>query len=353
MRILVDIVHPADVHFFKHAIRDWKGRDHQVMITARDKEMTLQLLESYGFTFRCISAQGKGLWELAKELLVRDARLCAIARWFQPDILTGFSGISVAHVGTLLRKPSIVFYDTEFARLSNALTYPLATVVCTPTCYRGSIGAKQLRFSGYKELAYLHPCRFTPNPRIVEDLGVDHTHPYFIVRFVGWGAAHDLREKGLTNANKIKLVQELTKHGRVLISSEGKLPDALTPYRSPISVEKMHHVMAFATLYIGESATMASECAVLGVPAIFIATTGRGYTTELEQRYGLVFTFSDEEQNLAFYKIQELLARPHLREEWMARRQHMLAEKIDVTSWVVDLVENYPAKRTGVLTSTR
>ena len=47
MTILVDIVHPADVHFFKHAIREWERRGHKVVVTARDKEMTLKLLKSY------------------------------------------------------------------------------------------------------------------------------------------------------------------------------------------------------------------------------------------------------------------------------------------------------------------
>jgi predicted glycosyltransferase len=162
------------------------------------------------------------------------------------------------------------------------------------------------------------------------------------VRFVGWGAAHDLREQGLSSVNKIKFVEELSRHGRVLISSEDKLPEVLAPYRSPISVDKMHHVMAFASLYVGESATMASECAVLGVPSIFIATTGRGYTTEQEQRYGLVLNFSDGQQDLAFDKMRELLARPSLKQEWIQRREHMLSEKIDVTEWMVDFVENYP-----------
>jgi predicted glycosyltransferase len=342
MRILVDIDHPAYVHFFKYAIREWERRGHKVLVVARDKEITLQLLKSYGFEPSCISTQGKGIWGLAKELVIRDMRLYRMARRFRPDVLTGISGVSIAHVGRLLRKPSIVFSDTEFARLSNALTYPLATVVCTPTCYQGVIRAKQARFSGYKELAYLHPCRFQPDPRVAQEAGVNHESRFFVVRFVGWGAAHDLREQGLSSVNKIKFVEELSRHGRVLISSEDKLPEVLAPYRSPISVDKMHHVMAFASLYVGESATMASECAVLGVPSIFIATTGRGYTTEQEQRYGLVLNFSDGQQDLAFDKMRELLARPSLKQEWIQRREHMLSEKIDVTEWMVDFVENYP-----------
>jgi predicted glycosyltransferase len=339
MRILVDIVHPADVHFFKYAIREWENRGHRVLITARDKDIALHLLRAYGFEFKCISSQGRGLWGMASELVTRDLRLFRIARIFRPDVLTGFTGISIAHVGKLLGKPSIVFYDTEFARLSNALTYPLATLVCTPDCYNGQIGKKHLRFPGYKDLAYLHPHRFTPNPMIVREAGIDPESRFFIIRFVSWEAAHDLRERGLSYANKIKFTEELAKYGRVFISSEGALPKELFSYRSSIGIDKMHHLMAFASLYIGESATMASECAVLGVPAIFIATTQRGYTTEQEKKYGLVFNFSDNEQEQAFDKMKELLAKHNLNKEWLRRRERMLSEKVDVTAWMVEFIE--------------
>jgi uncharacterized protein len=341
MTILADIVHPADVHFFKLAIREWKRNGHEVVVTTRDKEMTIELLESYELDFHCISHQGKGLYGLAKELMVRDFRLYRIARRVRPDVLIGFSGISISHIAWLLGKPSIVFYDTEFARLSNALTYPLATVVCTPTCYNGNIGTKQIRFPSYKELAYLHPDHFTPDSTIVQEAGVDPTSKFFIMRFVGWGAAHDRKEKGMSYENKIRFVNELSNYGKVLISSEGELPDALAPYQLRTSIDKIHHIMAFATLYIGESATMASECAVLGIPAIFIATTWRGYTIEQEKKYGLLFNFSDKEQEQAFDKMKELLTRPLMKEEWRQRREHMLSERINSTTWMVDFIEEY------------
>jgi predicted glycosyltransferase len=353
MRILVDLVHPADVHFFKYAIREWENRGHRVLITARDKDIALQLLKAYGFKFMCISSQGKGLWGMASELVTRDLRLFRIARLFRPDVLTGFTGISIAHVGKLLGKPSIVFYDTEFARLSNALTYPLATLVCTPDCYNGQIGKKHIRFPGYKDLAYLHPHRFTPDPTVVREAGIDPESQYFIVRFVSWEAAHDRGEKGLSYSNKIKIVKELTKRGKVFISSEGKLSEELSAYRSSISVDKMHHLMAFAKLYIGESATMASECAMLGVPSIFIATTGRGYTAEQEKKYGLVLNFSDKEQEEAFDRMKEILAQPNLNKEWLQRRERMLSEKIDVTAWMVEFIEKYVVGLTNTVSPGR
>ena len=44
-RVLVDITHPAHVHFFRNAIDLWKDQGWQVLITARDKDICLQLLD--------------------------------------------------------------------------------------------------------------------------------------------------------------------------------------------------------------------------------------------------------------------------------------------------------------------
>jgi hypothetical protein len=39
LKILIDIGHPAHVHFFRNAIRVLEGRGHDVKVTARDKGM--------------------------------------------------------------------------------------------------------------------------------------------------------------------------------------------------------------------------------------------------------------------------------------------------------------------------
>ena len=67
--------------------------------------------------------------------------------------------------------------------------------------------------------------------------------------------------------------------------------------------------MAHAQVVVGESATMSSEAAVLGVPAVFIATSGRGYTDDEEKRYGLVRHFTEEEYDRALGTIEELFAK--------------------------------------------
>jgi len=77
---------------------------------------------------------------------------------------------------------------------------------------------------------------------------------------------------------------------------------------------------------------------VLGVPAVFIATTGRGYTDDEERRYGLVRHFTEDQYDMALTTIEEILAAPSA--AWQAARQRLLDEKIDVTGWMVDYFES-------------
>lgn len=342
MKILIDVIHPAHVHFFKNAIKIWKEKGYGVIITAREKEMATHLLEKYELEYQLLSTMKKGILGLGRELLQHEWAVYRILKKEKPDVCTALGGPFIVHACKLSGIPSIVFYDTEFARLQNSITYPFADVICTPACYRDDLRKKQIRYNGYHELAYLHPNRFTPDAKVLDSIGLKEGDTFFIIRFVGWGAAHDIGESGLTLSTKIRIVRELERYGKVFISSEGELPADLKKYRSIIAPEKIHHVMAFATMLVGESATMASESAMLGVPSLFISTTGRGYTDEQEKKYGLVFNFRDTQQNEAFEKMVELLHTHNLKQVWMEKRDKMLQEKIDVTDFIVKFVETFP-----------
>ena len=56
-----------------------------------------------------------------------------------------------------------------------------------------------------------------------------------------------------------------------------------------IPKSKIHDLLYYATMYIGEGASMASEAAVLGTPSIYINPLRLGYLDELEKKYGLVY----------------------------------------------------------------
>ena len=139
----------------------------------------------------------------------------------------------------------------------------------------------------------------------------------------------------------------LSGYGQVFISSEAPLPEEFEPYRLSIKPERMHHLMAFASMVIGEGATVVSEAAMLGIPAFYVTKPGKGlgYTNELEKKYGLIFNFDVQQSAQALDKIRELLEKDDLQEEWTGKRDRMLSEKIDVAGFITDFVETYPTDK--------
>jgi hypothetical protein len=105
----------------------------------------------------------------------------------------------------------------------------------------------------------------------------------------------------------------------------------------------MHDVLAYASLFFGESATMASESAVLGTPAIYLDKHGRGYTDE-EEKFGLLFNYreSPDAQNRSIEKGVELLQESNLKQKMQENRKKFLQNKIDVTAFLIWFIENYP-----------
>jgi uncharacterized protein len=342
LKILIDIGHPAHVHLFKHFAREMTTRGHQVHFTCRNREFVTGLLQHEGFTFTSFgpgyaSAAGK-LWGLLRFswLLLRAGLQ------FKPDILLSHSSMYAAIAAFLLRKPHISFEDT-FNYEQVRLYKPFTSAILTGNYNHPLKSKKVVRYSGYHELAYLHPNRFTPDISVLHELGVEQNEKYMILRFVSWNATHDIGHKGISLENKLKAVKEFSTFAKVFISSESELPDDLKKYQIKIAPHRMHDAMAYASLIFGESATMVSEGAMLGIPGIYLDDTGRLYTKEQQEKYGLVFNYteSEEDQQKAIAKGVELLSTPGIKEEWQEKREMMLAEKIDVTEWLVDFIEAF------------
>jgi len=344
MNIVVDVTHPGHVHFFKYAIEEWKKHGHNVTIAARDKDITLSLLDDYGYQYFCLSRVKRGMVGFVKELLEHESKLFSLARKVKADVLLNIGGTFIVHTGKLLDIPTIVFTDTEHAKLSNGITFPFATKICTPDCFEGDLGRKQLRYAGYHELAYLHPKYFTPNPKVLEAVGMEPHERFFVVRFVSWGAAHDIGQKGFTSSGKRELIRRLAELGRVIITSEAPLLLEFEPYRMNISPTKIHDLLYYSTLFIGEGATMASEAAIMGTPAIYVNPLSAGTLQEQEQKYGLLFNITDERR--ATEQAINLAYNPNVHNEYQKKREILLADKIDVTAWMVNLVENYLERAT-------
>lgn len=346
MRILIGIAHPGHVHFYKHAIWQFQEHGHKILIGGRDKDVTLELLDHYGFPYRVSSAIGNGRWGMFKEFLQRGGAFLRLIREFDPDVVTAIGGATIAPACRLLRKPLIVFDDTETVpKIAQFLEYRFASVICTPDCFMRDLGMRHIRYAGYHELAYTHPKWFAPDEGILDELGLSKDDKFFVIRFVSWGAAHDIGHSGFSHEGKRELVRCLSDLGRVIITSESPLPPEFEPYLMQISSTKIHDLLYFGSLYIGEGGTMASEAAILGTPSIYINPLTMGYIEEQEQKYGLLHQVTNERK--AIELAVKLASDAGTFEEYQQKRQRLLADKIDVTTWMVEFVENYPVGRSG------
>jgi len=342
MKILVDIGHPAHIHYFKNCAQILTAKGYQFLFVVRERDSTIELIESLGFNYVSRGKGAKGL--LNKMLMIPkiDRKLYGIAKRFKPDMFLSMCSPYAAHVAWLMRKPHICFDDTELAKFEHLLCRPFTPVTLSPSCYYGKLDKRQLLFTAYLELCYLHPKYFTPDESIKQVIGLQNGEKYCILRLISWDANHDVYQHGLTYNDKLQIVKGMEKYCKVFISSEEPLSEELQKYKLKIHPSQLHNVLAFADLYIGEGFTTASESAVLGTPSILINSLRTGYTND-EEKYGLVFQLNEAQDVLN--KAISIISTPTSKTEFLAKRQKMLNEKIDPTAMMVWFIENYPESK--------
>lgn len=339
MRVLFDLAHPAHVHLYRNLIKRVQAEGGAVFVATREKDVAVDLCRAYGIPQTVISrSRPRSRAAAGVEMAWRTVQIARAALSFRPDALVG-SSVSIGPVGRMIRRPSFVFTEDDGAvvPLFSRVTYPFCTWLITPEALRNEgQGAKHLTYPGYHELAYLHPNHFTPDPEVPRRLGVDPTRPYFILRLVALGSHHDIGASGMPADAVHKLIALLKARGRVLISSEGHLPAGLEPLRFQMPPETLHDVLAFASLYFGDSQTMAIEAAMLGVPSLRCNSfVGRlSVMEELEHRDGLTRGFLPEHASglveLVAEWCQNLEA---VKTEMRRRRKVMLARCVDLAQW--------------------
>jgi len=321
-----------------------KSKGHEVLVISRNKEIEHILLKEYGIPF---IDRGKGRKNIVGKIFYFFKALFIIykhSKIFKPDIILSFGTPYPAIAGWLLKIPHVSINDTEFASLHHLFTDPFSKYILTPDCYKKNLGKKQLFFNSFLELCYLHPKYFSPDPSILSLLRMKENEKYVVLRFVSGEAVHDVCRSGLSLNMKKKYVNELSKFAKVFITSETELPKELEPYKMNIPANRMHDAIYYASLMIGESATMASEGAVLGTPAVYVDKIGRGYTEEEQIKYGLVWNFGNslEQQAVALGKGIEILKNSKAKLEAVEKSKILQSEKNDITAFMVWFIENYP-----------
>lgn len=346
MRILVDIGHPAHVHLYKNFINEMSSKGHLVLVSVKQIPAAISLLESLSIPYLSLGAKSDNIISKALNQIVYDYKILKIIRNNNIDFGVGTS-VSLNHASKLSKIKSFFLEDDDSSVIpfSKYFAHPFADFVVSPDVLDFERqGKNHITYSGYHELAYLHPNRFQPDPKVLTEIGMSPGDIFFVLRFNAFKAHHDVGIEGLSKETKYALIRFLSTKGKIYITTEGDIDPEFKEYQLKISPDKIHSLLYFATMFIGDSQTMTSEAAVLGTPAIRSnSLVGKiSYLNEEESKYGLTYGFRPNETNHMLSKIAELLGMSDLTHEWQRRRERMLADKIDVTAFLVWLIESYP-----------
>lgn len=340
MRIFIDFGHPAHVHYFRNFMQIMESEGHTFFCTARDKECTFDLLDHFQIPYVDRGKGGEGNIGKLLYMLGADWQLYRLAKQFKPDVFLSFGSFYAAQASSMYGKPHISFDDTEKTKFGHSFYMPFSELALFPEGFKKDLGPKQERFKGLMESCYLHPNHFQKDEGVWEELGLEPGTPYFVIRFIAWGARHDVGHSGISDEVKKEAIEKLSKHGRVFISAEGSLDPEFEPYRLKIHPARIHHILASARLFFGESGTMATESALLGVPTVRVSTLAKllGNFLELKEA-GLLEFYDSGDRGLE--AALRLASDPNAMDTWSQRRKEFLAKKIDVTAFMVERVKQF------------
>ena len=357
MKVLIALNHPAHYYLFKYVILGLKRNGHQVDVVIKSKDILEQILiyedqeyfkinEKKQRNNNALSVISNGLIEL----LVQNINLYKFirSRNLRPNYMLG-TDVSIAHVGRYFRIPSFVYNEDDFEvnKFFCQATYPFANYIVSPTYTSvGRYSSKKIGYNGIQKMSYLNPKYFTPDCNVLKDLGLLLNETFFIIRLVSLTSVHDIegKHRGIGNDLLKNIVSALNVRGKVFVTSEDPIIEELKAYELKIEPNKMHDVMAFATLFIGDSQSMCAEAGILGTPFIrYNDFVGKiQYLNDLENKYKLGWGVQTHEPYKIFTIIEELFKINDIKEVWLEKQKRLFDEKIDLNALTLWMIENYP-----------
>ncbi|MDZ7821469.1 MAG: DUF354 domain-containing protein [Candidatus Marinimicrobia bacterium] len=124
MKILIDIGHPAHVHYFKNFIKIMERRGHEFLIVARDREVIHKLLRAENIGFKNRGKGAKSIIGKIFYMLKADLLLFYYHLKFRPDIYLSHGSHYTMHIAKIMGKPCVSTGDSDHIKLNAKLLMP-------------------------------------------------------------------------------------------------------------------------------------------------------------------------------------------------------------------------------------
>jgi predicted glycosyltransferase len=282
MRIWIDLANSPHVPFFRSLVFEFKQRQHDVVITARDFAETVPLAIAAGLEPETIGVHGGGkLTGKAGNLVQRAMSLARWARGKNFDLAVSHNSYSQILAARALSLKTVTLMDYEH-QPANHLAFRMASRVIVPRAFPdaalqkfGVSAEKVRRYDGIKEDVYLADFQCDPQfSNQLRQLGVAPEDILIVVRPPASEALYhrfenqlfdQLLEK-LSATPDVKIIllprnesqrEHFSQHAAANLILPGKPLDGA-------------NLIASSDLVVSAGGTMNREAAALGVPAASI-----------------------------------------------------------------------------------
>jgi predicted glycosyltransferase len=279
-KIWIDLDNSPHVPFFLPIIEELSRRGYSVLVTARDCFQVCDLASLLGLQYKRIGRH------YGKVRILKLAGLCVRALQLAPTVLAEKPDLAVSHgsraqllLSAMVRLPSIVVVDYEFAR-GLALLRP-GWIMIPETIPDSAIRfdkSRILKYPGIKEDVYVP--RFQPDPRIQSQLGLDGDDLVVTVRPPANEAHYHRPESDSLFHAVIEFLSDkpdakvilLPRNERQEISIRKAWPQLFDAGKLKVPAHAVDglNLIWYSDLVISGGGTMNREAAALGVPVYSI-----------------------------------------------------------------------------------
>lgn len=310
MRVLFFYVHPAKFHLFHNTILLLQQRGHHVDVAIANKEVLSEMLDKSGIKYFNLFPNGRKVQNLPYKLNAILAVLRTIWKLFRITRAGKYDCYVTDDVLTILGRfqgvPSIAFTDNDLKTVKlYEIIFKTATKVIAPISTNiEKYTSKKIGFKGNKAIAHLHPKYFKKDKGVLAKYKLEGKE-IFIIRLAKLNAGHDLHgNPGITDVDLEVLLSIIPNKYKILISTEREINEKNLELLMKVDPLDFTQVLAHSKFYIGDSGTIATEAAMLGVPNILINNIAKdcGVHVELNRLWNLQYYFDSFPDCVNFLK---------------------------------------------------
>lgn len=342
MKILVDMVHLADVNFYKNALNELnKNHDITIVVLNRGNLPKVIKREYEGFKIVLVGKHYKGKAGKILGLIQRSFGFLKLYLQDRPDVVTSF-GFYPGVVAKPMGIPAVLFHDDYEYQFIFNMCRRFATDFFIPDSIRTKLPKELLSanngksskikfYNGFKETAYLKDFQPDPNCLKRHDLV---GKPFVFCRDID---AISLNYDDYELIDLAPAFQKLKDLGYTILYYPEKDHDRYDHLCRKMlgGIPDIMSLQYYASLTISSGDTIARESALVGTPVIYIGGRQMAVNLPLEEM-GLIFSTEQQEEVLGF--VDKLLA-PGFKDQLKQKIQAAGWE--DITSVITSALKKY------------